>query len=78
MSKVKLFNKEIGSYGNAVITYRRRPLTWRLFTLTHSDTDGGPVLRELSSWRTISGVCVNTRWGHVLFQFRGFQDLTKG
>ena len=73
----KLFNSKIGDYGNAVITYRRKSLTWPLFTITHSTPDGGPVLRDQSSWRTVSGLCVNTRWGHVLFQFRGFRNLPK-
>ncbi len=30
---------------------------------THATRDGGPVLRGQSSWRTVTGIWINTRWG---------------
>jgi hypothetical protein len=39
----------------------------------HAHKDGAPVLKTESSWHTINGVYLNTRWGwvSVLFRRRG-------
>lgn len=36
----------------------------------HAHKDGAPVLRSESSWRTINGVYVNTKWGWLRVLFR--------
>lgn len=36
----------------------------------HAHKGGAPVLRTESSWRTINGVYLNTRWGWLRVLFR--------
>lgn len=44
---------------------------YRGLTITHAAPSGGPVLRGESSWRTIDGFMLNTRWGHLVVSRRG-------
>lgn len=62
-----------GPYEKAIVLYRKRHLPiYPTLSIVHAHKDGGPVLRDESSWRTISGIMVNTRWGYAIIQFRGF------
>lgn len=36
----------------------------------HAHKGGAPVLKTESSWRTINGLFVNTRWGYAYVLFR--------
>ncbi len=38
--------------------------------LAHANRDGGPVLRDQVSWRTIAGIWINTPWGCVWVKSR--------
>ncbi len=36
----------------------------------HTGPDGGPVLRGQSSWRTVCGVMISTKWGRIWWCWR--------
>ena len=60
--------------GEHVVVASRKPL--RIYPpafLSHSHPDGGAVLRGETSWRTVNGFCINTRYGHVWVTFRHFR-----
>lgn len=60
-------------YGRKVfIVSKDRPKLYGPFVLVHSAPNGGPVLRDESSWRTVSGC--QLRIGRYTFwlQFRRF------
>jgi hypothetical protein len=45
------------------------------FGVLHADKDGSPVLRDCSSWRTVSGFFTNMpRCGFVFVEFRRFSE----
>jgi hypothetical protein len=51
----------------------RRPSAFRrgwAIALMHADRDGGPVLVEDASWRTINGVLLTTHSRHLVCLFR--------
>lgn len=50
----------------------RRPCLYHGFTVMHAMSDGCPVLKGQSSWRTVCGFMVSVRTWHVTVQFRRF------
>lgn len=53
----------LGRFGHARI--------YPLAGFLHAEKDGGPVRRGEASWRTVSGVYLNTRRaGFIFFEFR--------
>jgi hypothetical protein len=49
---------------------KTRSLMFDTLTVMHAAEDGGPTLRDHSSWRTVNGLLVNTRWGCWSWTFR--------
>lgn len=54
---------------------RRRLRIYRPIQLFHAGPGGDLVLKGEASWRTVSGLLVNTRFGHVWFMFRRWSQF---
>lgn len=67
----------VHGYGTPVVT-TTRPLLGGRYGLhwLHARPGGGPCLRDQTSWRTISGIIVNTAWGSAFLHFRRWRTFT--
>ena len=60
--------------GTRLITYARPSRLSRYGPrLAHAHPGAGPVLKTEVSWRTVSGIYLNTPWGQAWLYFRNWR-----
>jgi hypothetical protein len=56
----------------AILDLDRQRSLYGPIALMHATKDGGPVLRDHSSWRTVCGLLVSGQRWSLMLQFRRF------